>query len=141
MTPTPYSRDGVFFFPVRVYYEDTDAAGVVYYANYLKYAERARTEWLRSAGIEQDTMLRETGLGFVVSKAEVRYRSPARLDALLWVETRLQELGKVRMSMRQIIRANDAVCAELGVEIVCVNRDFAPQKLEGSLRETFARML
>jgi len=141
MTPTPYSKDGAFFFPVRVYYEDTDAAGVVYYANYLKYAERARTEWLRSTGIEQDAMLREQGIGFVVAHAEVRYRRPARLDDLLWVETRLQELGKVRMSMRQIIRAGDAISAELTVEIASVNRDFAPVRLDGPLRETLARLL
>lgn len=141
MTPTPYMQGGAFYFPVRVYYEDTDAAGVVYYANYLKFAERARTEWLRQAGIEQQAMLEETGRGFVVSRAEVAYRRPARLDDLLWVETRLQELGKVRMSMRQLIRANDTLCAELSVEIACVDRAFAPARIEGALRESIARML
>lgn len=141
MTPSPYSREGAFFFPVRIYYEDTDAAGVVYNANYLKFAERARTEWLRSIGVEQDAMLRETGVGFVVAHISIDFKRPARLDDLLWVETRLQELGKVRMCMRQIIRANDAVCAELAVKVASVNRAFAPVRLDGALRDTLARML
>jgi acyl-CoA thioester hydrolase len=129
MHPTPFAREKCFHFPVRVYYEDTDAAGVVYYANYLKFAERARSEWLRSLGIDQERLLREEGIGFVVARAEIHYRKPARLDNLLWVETHLQQLTKVRMSMRQILRVEDGACCEISVDIVSVNRHFAPQRL------------
>lgn len=119
----------MFNFPIRVYYEDTDAAGVVYYANYLKFAERARTEWLRHLGIEQEKMLAEQGVGFVVGGVQVRYHKPARLDELLTVESHLQQIGKVRMSMRQIVRRDSEILATLDVEIVCVNRAFAPVRL------------
>lgn len=117
----------------RVYYEDTDAAGVVYYANYLKFAERARTEWLRSLGFEQDAMLRNEGIGFVVSRASITYKRPARLDDILSIETHLQQFGKVRMSMRQTLRVRDTVCAVVDVEVACVNTGFAPTKLPASL--------
>ena len=141
MHPAPYTRDNRFYFPLRIYYEDTDAAGVVYYANYLKFAERARTEWLRSVGIEQDAMLRDEGLGFVVARAEIAYKKPARLDDIVWVECHLQHLSKVRMSMRQSLRVGDVLCCELTVEIACVNRDFAPQRLNDRLHRIFAAML
>ncbi|MBA4274517.1 MAG: tol-pal system-associated acyl-CoA thioesterase [Alphaproteobacteria bacterium] len=141
MHPTPYSRDNHFYFPIRVYYEDTDAAGVVYYANYLKFAERARTEWLRSIGIEQDAMLRDDGLGFVVARAEVTYKRPARLDDVVWVETHLQQLSKVRMSMRQILRVGDVVCSEIDVDVACVDRSFALAKLSDALHRTFSAFL
>jgi acyl-CoA thioester hydrolase len=133
MHPAPYTRDQSFFFPLRVYYEDTDAAGVVYYANYLKFAERARTEWLRYLGFVQEKMLRDTGLGFVVSHAEIRFRAPARLDDLVWVETYLQRFSKVRMSMRQTIAVAETPCALLDVEIACVDRAFKPARLPDTL--------
>ncbi len=141
MQPAPYMRDKAFFFPVRVYYEDTDAAGVVYYANYLKFAERARTEWLRQIGVSQQDMLEGDGLGFVVARVEVAYKKPARLDDLVWVETHLQHIGKVRMSMRQIIRVSDVVAAELEVEIALVNRQFAPARLPEPLQRLLVPML
>ncbi len=141
MHATPYILENRYYFPVRVYYEDTDAAGVVYYANYLKFAERARTEWLRSLGIEQDKMLAESGIGFVVARAEVAYKKPARLDDMVWVECHLQRISKVRMSMRQSLRVSDVLCAELDVDIACVNRDFDLQKLPDALHRTFAALL
>lgn len=133
MHPTPYISDNAFHFPLRVYYEDTDAAGVVYYANYLKFAERARTEWLRHLGFEQDAMMRETGLGFVVAHAEIHFRAPARLDDLVWIETRLQGTSKVRMSMRQTLRVAERPCAVLDVEIASVDRAFKPTRLPANL--------
>lgn len=141
MHPTPYTLENRFYFPIRVYYEDTDAAGVVYYANYLKFAERARTEWLRALGIEQDAMLREQGLGFVVARAEIRYHRPARLDDMVWVECHLQRISKVRMSMRQRLRVGDVLCAGLEVDIATVNRDFALQTLPENLHRIFAALL
>src|SRR5580704_19496866 len=102
-------RDGVvaggaYFFPVRVYYEDTDAAGLVYYANYLKYAERARTELLRVAGFEQERMRQETGLVFVVRHCTADYRAAARLDDDLVVETRVTGAGAATLELAQEIR-------------------------------------
>lgn len=121
----------------RVYYEDTDAAGVVYYANYLKFAERARTEWLRSLGFSQEDMLRNEGIGFVVTRANIAYKRPARLDDILNIETHLQQIGKVRMSMRQTLRVQGTVCAVVEVEVACVNKGFAPTALPASLARAF----
>jgi len=91
----------VFGWPVRVYWEDTDAGGIVYYANYLKFFERARTEWLRSLGIGQQALLETTGGMFVVSQAKVNYLKSARLDDELLLTTSLTEAGRVAMTIRQ----------------------------------------
>ena len=94
LAPTTGAMEGrVHKLPVRVYYEDTDAAGIVYYANYLKYAERGRTEMLRTLGVEQHRLREETGMQFVMANGEVKYRRPARLDDALLGETALTELG------------------------------------------------
>ena len=93
-----------FRWPVRVYWEDTDAGGIVFYANYLKFFERARTEWLRSLGVEQQQLREATGGIFVVSETLVRYLQPARLDDALVVTARLQDLGRVSMTIAQTAR-------------------------------------
>jgi acyl-CoA thioester hydrolase len=90
-----------FEFPVRVYWEDTDAGGIVFYANYLKFFERARTEWLRSLGIEQQRLREQTGGMFVVAETSVRYHHPARLDDQLRVTAKLVEKGRVSLSIEQ----------------------------------------
>jgi acyl-CoA thioester hydrolase len=90
-----------FEFPVRVYWEDTDAGGIVFYANYLKFFERARTEWLRSLGLAQSALREETGGMFVVSETQVRYLRPARLDDQLRVTARLEEAGRASMVIVQ----------------------------------------
>ena len=90
-----------FEHPVRVYWEDTDAGGIVFYANYLKFFERARTEWLRSLGIEQSVLRKTTGGMFVVSETSVRYRQPARLDDELLVTARLEEPGRASFIIAQ----------------------------------------
>jgi acyl-CoA thioester hydrolase len=96
----------VFCWPVRIYWEDTDAGGIVFYANYLKFFERARTEWLRSLGIEQRT-LRDTEHGFfVVGETSVRYLRPARLDDELLVTARIQETGRASLIIAQQARLN-----------------------------------
>ena len=92
-----------FIWPVRVYYEDTDSAGVVYYANYLKFMERARTEWLRSLGYEQDTLAREAGIQFMVRSVDLHYRRPARFNDLLQVNTRVEEIKKASLLFAQAI--------------------------------------
>ena len=90
-----------FAFPIRIYWEDTDAGGIVFYANYLKFFERARTEWLRSLGIEQQKLREQTGGMFVVTQAQVDYHRPARLDDQLLVTARLQASGRASMTIRQ----------------------------------------
>ncbi len=90
-----------FVWPVRVYYEDTDAGGVVYYANYLKFMERARSEWLRALGVEQDSLAARESVLFVVHRAEVEFRAPARFNDLLSVESRVAKIGRVRITFEQ----------------------------------------
>lgn len=97
-----------FEFPVRVYWEDTDAGGIVFYANYLKYFERARTEWLRALGIGQARLRDETGGMFVVSETAVRYLQPARLDDELIVSARLEETGRASMLIHQEARQRNS---------------------------------
>jgi len=92
-----------FSFPVRIYYEDTDSGGVVYYANYLKYMERARTEWLRSLGFEQDQMVKDEGVIFAVRSVTVDYNSPAYFNDELEVVTSTQKVGRASISLRQDI--------------------------------------
>lgn len=91
----------VFEWPVRVYWEDTDAGGIVYYANYLRFFERARTEWLRACGVHQQALREQTGGQFVVSEASVRYHRPARLDDSLVVTAELVEGGRASLLIRQ----------------------------------------
>jgi len=95
---------GLFTFPVRVYWEDTDAGGVVYYASYLRFLERARSEWLRALGIDQAAMLRDERLQFVVVEANIRYHRPARFDDELTVSVKLEELRGASVVLGQEIR-------------------------------------
>jgi acyl-CoA thioester hydrolase len=95
------SSKSVFKFPIRVYWEDTDAGGIVFYANYLKFFERARTEWLRSLGIEQFQLKESTGGMFVVAESQVRYVRPARLDDELIVTASMKEMGRAAMIIEQ----------------------------------------
>jgi acyl-CoA thioester hydrolase len=127
-------RDGVHLYPVRVYYEDTDAAGLVYYANHLKYAERARTELLRLVGFEQERMRQETGTVFVVRHCRADYRAAARLDDDLVVWTRVAGAGAATLDLAQEIRRGDAVLVALEFQIACIGRDGRPQRLPPALR-------
>ena len=88
-------------FPVRIYWEDTDAGGIVFYANYLKFFERARTEWLRSLGLGQQRLREQSGGMFVVTEARLRYLRPARLDDALLVTAQLQEAGRASLTIGQ----------------------------------------
>jgi acyl-CoA thioester hydrolase len=127
-----------FHLPIRVYYEDTDAGGVVYYANYLKFMERARTEWLRRLGFEQDALLDELGVLFAVSRAEVDYLRPARFNELLTVESTLAEVRKASLTFAQAIRreGEDAVLAKGLVRVVCVDAGrFRPTPIPAAIRE------
>ena len=100
--PDQPDRPGAAFgHPVRVYWEDTDAGGVVFYANYLKFFERARTEWLRGLGIGQQQLRDDTGVIFIVIDTALRYRAPARLDDLLWITVLATSRGRASMTLQQ----------------------------------------
>lgn len=112
-----------FHWPIRVYYEDTDAGGVVYHAQYIKYLERARTEWLRHAGVEQDELLAEHGIVFAVTHVDLRYRRAARFNETLEVSVAPRRTGRARIAFAQTItRAAkpDEPLAEGRVEVACV---------------------
>ena len=127
---------------LRVYWEDTDAGGVVFYANYLKFFERARSEWLRSLGFEQQRMLGDTGAMFVVAATSVRYLRPARLDDLLDVTVTVRNAGLASMSIeQQIWRGSTAGSGELlaegTVRIGCVERGtFKPRRIPSEILRT-----
>lgn len=106
---------------LRVYWEDTDAGGVVFYANYLKFFERARTEWLRSAGIEQSVLKEQTGAIFVVADVQIRYMASAKLDDVLTITAKVAELGKASLLMEQKAWRGDTLLAEGKVRVGCVD--------------------
>lgn len=123
-------KPNAFTIPVRIYYEDTDAGGVVYYANYLKFLERCRTEWLRAIGHEQSDLLRDAGIAFVVRSVTLDYLKPARLDELLTVSLDVERITRSQIFFRQHIRrpatAGDGADDELisgRIQIVCVAID------------------
>jgi acyl-CoA thioester hydrolase len=107
--------------PVRVYYEDTDAAGVVYYASYLRFCERARTECLRAQGLSQSALAMTQARAFVVSALEARYRQPARLDDALVVKTAIVELRHASLVFLQRIFRCDALIFDARVQVVCID--------------------
>lgn len=120
--------------PLRVYYEDTDAAGIVYYANYLKFAERGRTEMLRALGFEHGAIEAETGVIFTVRWFSADYRLPARLDDLLTIDTRVVELGAATLRIEQQIRRGDDVLVTTDILVACVGRDGKPRRVPDGMR-------
>ncbi len=106
---------------LRVYWEDTDAGGVVFYANYLKFMERARTEWLRAMGFEQETMRRDEGLMFVVSDTALRYLAPARLDDWLRVSVVPAEIGRASLTIDQQVWRGEQLLTQGRIRIGCVD--------------------
>lgn len=121
--------------PVRIYYEDTDAGGVVFYANYLKYAERARTELLREKGFESSRMLEDHGLFIVVRHVEADYRKPAVLDDGIHIHTSLAGMRNTSFQLRQdALREGTLLCGML-VRMVCVNRTMTPVRIPPVLKQ------
>lgn len=125
-------------FPVRVYYEDTDAAGIVYYANYLKYAERARTEMMRGYGVAHAEMVERDGVMFAVRRCEIDYLRPARLDDLLDVETRLVEVGGATIDAEQIVRRAGDDLVRIRIRLACLDARGRPARLPAAVRATLA---
>lgn len=122
-------------FPIRVYYEDTDAGGIVYYVNYLKFAERARTEMLRLTGREQFDMLQQEGIGFTVRSCSADYLSPARLDDALEVHSTVNEVQGASMRLSQRIWRDDRLLCDLRFRIAVMNREGRPARMPTDIRD------
>ncbi|MEM9056030.1 MAG: tol-pal system-associated acyl-CoA thioesterase [Pseudomonadota bacterium] len=133
-----------FHWPVRVYYEDTDVGGVVYYANYLRFMERARTEWLRALGIDQQRLLEKERLMFVVTRASVDYQRPARFDDELDVTVEVENNMRTNLELRQRVTRNDdsgqhTVLCEGLVRVACVSAEsLRPRRLPASVSEALS---
>jgi acyl-CoA thioester hydrolase len=131
-----------FTWTVRVYYEDTDTGGVVYYANYLKYFERARTEWLRAAGFGQQDLAIGEGLQFVVARVECDYRRPARLDDLIDIDVRVIRAGPASVVFDQVARRGDDVLAQARIRAGCVDaKTLAPRAMPAPMLEAMKSMV
>ena len=133
VSPVPAAH---FHHPVRVYWEDTDAGGIVFYANYLKFFERARTEWLRALGHSQQEMVDTTGCMFVVQETSVRYVRPARLDDVLTITVDVRERGRASLRIAQQAWCGDRLLAEGEIRIGCVERaTMKPHRIPGPIFE------
>ncbi|MFC4725128.1 tol-pal system-associated acyl-CoA thioesterase [Glycocaulis abyssi] len=134
-------QGGAHYLPVRVYYEDTDFTGIVYYANYLKFFERGRTDALRTAGLSHAELLKaDPPLGFAVRKVIVEYHAPARIDDALTVETRFASLSGVRMQIEQAITRDGVLLASAEVEAVCIDMEGRPKRLPAGLKDALGRV-
>ena len=127
-----------FTWPVRVYYEDTDAGGVVYYANYLKFLERARTEYLRALGFEQDQLKQEDGIIFAVHRLTIQYRKPAVFNDALSVTADIIDKGNARLTFKQMITRTDdnTLICNADVTIACLDAiKFTPARIPARIQE------
>lgn len=140
--PTPIGalKAGVHVFPVRVYYEDTDAAGIVYHANYLRFAERARSELMRLLGVESSTLMAREGLFFAVSRCTVDYLKPARLDDALEVHTRVIEVKRASLDAEQIVKRDGAPLARLALRLAVIDAGGHPVRLPGEVRKLLTNL-
>ncbi len=137
-TETKNNKMTINNFTYRIYYEDTDAGGVVYYANYLKFFERARTDFLRHLNISQSELAAKENLVFVVRKCQIEYISPAKLDDLVEVSVTVKEIHAASIVMQQEIKRSDKILSSLNVEIVCVAADnFRPKKIPTNIKNLF----
>jgi acyl-CoA thioester hydrolase len=145
MTNDPYAgrfEGGEHLLPVRVYYEDTDASGIVYHANYLRYCERGRTDFLRLAGVSHTELRsRPEPIVFVVRKVGLEFVKPARVDDALLVRTRYGRLEKARIHIdQQIERAGDVLC-RAGIEVVCIRLDGRPARPPADMVDKLRRYI
>lgn len=129
------SKSKVFALPVRVYFQDTDAGGVVYHASYVNFMERARTEWLRTHGYSNAGLMKEFGVVFVVRSLKLNYLKPALLDDLLEVTAQIRDTGRSRLTLLQNVQRGDEVLAEGEVHLACVSiESFKPVSVPEVLR-------
>jgi len=129
------SRHPLFTWPVRVYFQDTDAGGVVYHASYVNFMERARTEWLRTHGYSNAGLMKEFGVVFVVRSMKLDYLRPALLDDMLDVTAQVKDIGRSRITLLQTVRREDVLLTEAEVHLVSVSLDtFKPVRVPEALR-------
>ena len=121
-------------FPIRVYYEDTDMGGIVYYANYLKFIERARSDWVRQMGIDQNAMRDEEGLVFAVRRVGADYLSSAHFDDELTVLTETRNVSGARLVLEQLVYRGDTLLFSAEVTVVCISETGQPARLPANLR-------
>lgn len=127
-------NENVFHWPIRIYYEDTDSGGVVYYANYMKFMERARTEWLRAEGFEQDELIAKENVIFAVRSVQADYLSPARFNEEIVVSTWVVKKGKASITVEQVVKRNNDVLCKAMIKIACLNAlSFKPEVLPENL--------
>ena len=130
------SKHKVFSWPVRVYFQDTDAGGVVYHASYVNFLERSRTEWLRTFGYSNAGMMKELGVVFVVRSLKLDYLKPALLDDLVTVTSQIKEIGRSRLNVQQTVLRGEEVLIEGEVHLVCVDvKTFKPVSVPEVLRK------
>lgn len=129
------SENNIFSMPVRVYFQDTDAGGVVYHASYVNFMERARTEWLRTHGYSNAGMMKEFGMVFVVRSLKMEYLKPALLDDLLEVTAQIKDIGRSRLTLLQTVRRGEELLTEAETYLVCVSlASFKPAAVPDVLR-------
>jgi acyl-CoA thioester hydrolase len=138
--PSGVIADGRHYYALRVFYEDTDAAGIVYYANYLRFVERARTEMMRLLGYEHSALRESTGVNWTVRHCAIDYKRPARLDDLLVVDSTILSLGGASLDIEQIVRKADEVLVTAMLKLACMRSDGRPARLPGGLRESLSRV-
>ena len=127
--------------PLRVYYEDTDVSGFVYYANYLKFIERGRTDFLRLAGVDHSALWREHGLALTIRHCEIEYFSPARLDDEIEVHTRLTDLRGASLRAEQVVRRDETKLARGCVRIACIDGSGRAARLPRAIRDQLKRFV
>ena len=126
-----------FSLPVRIYFEDTDSGGVVYHSNYLKFMERARTEWLRSIGIDQRHLKQDNHIMFVVHRIDIQFKLSARFNDDLIVKSELKDIGSSKIEFRQMIYRNDEMLIDANVDIACIDSEkFKPVRIPPTIKQT-----
>lgn len=146
MSASSQTAQDVFSHPIRIYWEDTDAGSIVYYANYLKFFERARSEWLRHLGIEQGSLLATEGCMFVVSEAAAKYHRPARIDDLLHVTVAIKNLGQASITLLQTAwiqttTGTPVMACQGTVRLACVRQtDMKPSKIPQRMAELLSQV-
>jgi acyl-CoA thioester hydrolase len=145
-SPSGWFDGGAHVFPIRVYYEDTDAAGIVYYANYLRFAERARTELMRWLGTEHGPLLEGAGVAFAVRSCNADYLLPARLDDALVVRTQIREVRGASMSADQMVARCEPAGGEtelvrMQIRLACMDGNLRPARLPGDVRDALEDLI
>ena len=136
------SSNNVFQITVRVYYEDTDAGGVVYHSNYLNFMERARSEWLRNLGYEQDVLIQQQQTLFAVKTMTIDFIAPARFNDVLTINTTVDKYTGASISFSQNVQKEAAVLATAQVQVVCLDSNtFKPKRIHSSIKEELSRVV